>query len=540
MTGLLNRLTAENVEPIAGSVSELFASHPRAEVNRALCYSLLSTLTAAASASSLPSTFLLSTSALLHLLHFTSQHETLALVLEQALLTFHGLFTSCAGFAAACNNLLSFLCHLLLFGLISRSLLFELLRLLSQRLTETTVQLIVTVMQQVGAELRKEDPAAMKDIVMRLQTAATQQEEQEAKAADGQQPAGSSSRFSFLLSVVNDVKNNRQRFHELMDAVAPLRHALLNVAKRRQRVRQTAGWEDSRRLSFGLDDVLQAKERGRWWVVGAAYRGRAEADSTAREGKDAGVATQAAVVDAEGEVNYLQLARQQGYHLPFDVRAFCLLMSSSDYLQAVEALEKQLKLRTGAELRKLAAVLMDCVRRSRHPNPFFAHVALHLLQHHRAMRFTLQLTVWDTLTALAALPASSASAAASARNVGCFLSLLLLSPHCPSLSVLLRRVEWENTAMPVLVCLHALMQALMTARSRAEQDVTFVFSRMRAAGDEDEQRVIAGVRMFLLSYLKPIVTAAEQRGAEARTEEEKTRDALMAARIDLALRLLSV
>lgn len=56
-------------------------------------------------------------------------------------------------------------------------LMYNILELLSQRFTEKEVELILLVLRSVGFTLRKDDPLALKDLVLRLQKKANESTE---------------------------------------------------------------------------------------------------------------------------------------------------------------------------------------------------------------------------------------------------------------------------------------------------------------------------------------------------------------------------
>ena len=362
--------------------------------------------------------------------------------------------------------------------------------------------------------------------------------------------------------LVSDVKNNRSVQHAVVDSMTPLLNGLMNVVKRRMGKR--IGYDESRRLTFGWNDVRRIDERGRWWIVGAAYKGKGEGGAAVTNEQKVSVAATAAaaerkaeeaesVVDEEGDINYQQLARQQGYHLPFDIRVFAILLSSVDYLQAVEALDK-LNIRQGSQWRSVIAILIDCVRRTRTYNPYFALVTLHLCQYVRPVRFTLQLALWDTFTALTTLPSNTTPPPTQqAAAIGAFVAQLLQSGYGPNLWSVWRHVEWEDGLHGVMAeCVRAaLVSVLSVAGKRGEDGVKFVFGggkRGREVVDEadetagkkgkrggggggEEERVRDGLLMFLIKYLQP----AETRQGKKRDEKAE----LIAKRMKIAKEALA-
>ena len=538
ITGLLNRLNEQNVEPIASQLLPLFDAHSRSAVNSTLTVSVLTQLVGG-TAGSLASTFVLSVSGLLFLLHYTEEHGTMAYLLEHTLLTLRNVLSSASTSApspaltAAGVNAVNFLCHLYLFGVTSSTALFDLLTLFSSTLTPLHIELLSTILSHTGPHLRKQDPTTLKDVVLTLHRTA-------AALTDSERQG----RVGYLLELVSDVKNNRVRQHAVVDSLTPLLNGLLNVVKRRMSKR--VGYDESRRLTFGYEDVRRIDERGRWWIVGAAYKGAVAAEPEQKE-RAVEPTEQENVVDEEGDINYVQLARQQGYHLPFDIRVFCILLSSVDYLQAVEALDK-LKIRQGGQWRSVIAIIIDCVRRSRSYNPYFALVTLHLCQYVRPARFTLQLALWDTFTALAALPAATQPPPVQqAKAIGQYVAQLLQSVYGPTVWSVWRHVEWTSEGVDggglhgvMLDCVRTTVESVLTVEGkRGEEAVRFVFGggkrgqevvddekKGRKGSIEEDERVRDGLLMFLSKHVGP----AEPRKGKKRTDKAE----LIAKRVKMA------
>ena len=169
ITGLLNRLNEQNVEPITSQLLPLFDSFSRQSVNNTLTSAILLQLVGG-TAASVASTFVLSTSGLLFLLHYTEEHATAAYLLEHTLLTLHNVLSAAstaggtAALSAAGVNVVGLLCHLYLFGVTSSTVLFDLLTFFASTLTlPLHIELLTTIISTTGLSLRKTNPSALKE-----------------------------------------------------------------------------------------------------------------------------------------------------------------------------------------------------------------------------------------------------------------------------------------------------------------------------------------------------------------------------------------
>lgn len=126
------------------------------------------------------------------------------------------------------------------------------MRELSRDLTELSVELILLMMQTVGLELRRDDPTALKEIVMLVQTNARTLAGA-SKGASGT-AAAPVSRIRFMLDALNDVKNNKRRegAGKTTELIQPLKNWLKSLTKTKATKKAEAhqmslGWEVDRK-----------------------------------------------------------------------------------------------------------------------------------------------------------------------------------------------------------------------------------------------------------------------------------------------------
>ena len=86
-------------------------------------------------------------------------------------------------------------------------------------------------------------------------------------------------------------------------------------------------------MRFTLDDLLNADTKGRWWLVGSAWKGHIHTHSVDGEEKAAqSTSTEdtedQAQEDTRGGKNLLSLARAQRMNTDFRRSVFCLIMSA--------------------------------------------------------------------------------------------------------------------------------------------------------------------------------------------------------------------
>ena len=161
-------------------------------------------------------------------------------------------------------NLMLLLCYLYNFDVVHCSLIYDVIRDLIKSFKEIDIELLLIILSHVGRSLRSDDPSALKAIVLDVQN----------KACESSQVVHSSSRVSYLVSAVMDLKNNKRRQQDVLfgDKTSQLRKIIGRikslVAANSGNVRSS----DSS-LRIRVNDILEAGGKGRWWRIGAAWEG---------------------------------------------------------------------------------------------------------------------------------------------------------------------------------------------------------------------------------------------------------------------------
>ena len=157
------------------------------------------------------------------------------------------------------SNLLSLICCLTRLQLFKTKLIVEILETLIKRFSIDDVKCIQMMLNSSAFTIRKEDPAALKSIILAVHQK-VRDDRVELESAGG-------SRVKFILETLTNVKNNN-----------------LNATKSnpgfidkdrddtcKKRIRSVVGKVQLEPMpAIGVSDILQIEERGRWWQIGAA------------------------------------------------------------------------------------------------------------------------------------------------------------------------------------------------------------------------------------------------------------------------------
>ena len=585
MQGLMNRLGESNIEPIAGEIAGLYASHPTAECNHVL---LGLVLEQCGSHTQVLRPLVMVFGALISALHVTVGPGVGAFVIEQLTLRFadaaglprkpqltsQELADSAAaldsgpdasnGLPKLRNNLLLLLSYLYVFQVAHPDLLAGILRLLAARFCEADAELLLLSLTYAGFQLRTDDPAALRDILKAVhdKVAATkqqQQQQQQQQQAAGAKPASSASstsdssgglsaliakfttggadassasaspasasappslsRQAVLSELIMDLKNNRKRseHEQLLERGSQLRKWLSRLA-----AKSGGGLEGiDRRIRIGWSDVMMIPQRGRWWLVGASWAGRAAADD--RSGGGGGLGAASVLADGSGaapsssssaaaassssasssqEAALMDAARAMRMNTPARKAVFVALMGAEDGESALDRLLR-LNLKGPAE-REIVRVLLDCAAQEASYNPFYASVGNRLCSYHPRFKFTFQLAFWDAFKTIG----DGASTPRRLYNEARLLAAMVAGGSV-SLAVA-KTLDFTTSDAKQVLFLKAFLTSLLLEAGKTA-DVRAIFTRLGNGADRLTLR--DGLSVALHRYIKTpgLVAAAEAR-----------------------------
>ncbi|KAK4548974.1 hypothetical protein LTR36_008747 [Oleoguttula mirabilis] len=285
-------------------------------------------------------------------------------------------------------NIIAFLSNLYAFQVVGSALIFDYIRVLLDGLSETNTELLLRVIRSSGAQLRQDDPTALKDIVLLLQR----------NVADAGGEANLSVRTKFMIETINNLKNNRMKAGAVASAVA---------AEHTTRMRKALGSLNTRSsiratepLRITLADIRDSEKKGKWWLVGASYHDPAKlaggaATGPARPTNDADAGYES---ETPGHVNLHKLARHQGMNTDVRRAIFISLLAAADGRDAHLRL-LQLHLKAKQEL-EIPRVLLHCAGAEAVYNPYYTLVARKVCAQDGKLRKAFQFALWDVFKRL--------------------------------------------------------------------------------------------------------------------------------------------
>ncbi|KAI0243780.1 suppressor of glycerol defect [Massospora cicadina] len=415
LQGLINKINEANLESILAGIDQLYLEHSRNNVTTTVTDLILRSVS---ERPNLLDTFVITNATVIAGLYRLVGTEAAAHFTQTLVEKLMGHYEKASGEedAKICLNLITLVSELYNLGVVSCVLVYSIIRFLLKDVGPLNVELLLKMIRAIGPALRQDDPSAMKDIILMAQKA----------APDG---AKLGVRFKFMMEVLNDLKNNKLKKSSQLaaqtaladDTVRRMKTFLKNLERRRQTV-------NSEPLQVSLDDILSASTKGKWWLVGAAWKG-----------DDPPAMVDAVETDDPNAL--LAIARQQRMATDLRKRIFTVLMSAEDFADAYERLMK-LGL-TEKQQRDIPRVLLHCCGNEKTYNPFYSLVAARLNAYRASFKITFQYALWDFLRELGesgvgGLSGSHASTSTLAQvpvrrliNLGKFFGYLLAKVSLP-------------------------------------------------------------------------------------------------------------
>ena len=382
--GLLNRLSDANMMSILKEIEKIYQNNPRGYVTTTLVDLLIGML---ADPTTLIDTFLILHAGFIAAIYKVIGPDFGAQMLERIVLEFDRHYQpNKDGSGKQTTNLISVLAELYMFQVIGCKLIFDYIKYFLDELSEINTELLLRIVRVSGSQLRQDDPSSLKDIVILLQKSV-------AKVGEKNLPV----RTKFMIETINDLKNNRMKTGVASSAI--VREHTISTKKQLGTL-NTRTLKGGEPLRIGLADIRDTDKKGKWWLVGASWRSNMAGEVQDRTGNDAqadDVADDVGDIHDDGEIDLLQLAKEQRMNTEVRRAIFVTIMSSSDYKDAHIRLMK-LRLKK-AEEAEIPRVILHCAGCEDSYNPYYTALARKFCIDHKS-RKTFQFALWDVFRKL--------------------------------------------------------------------------------------------------------------------------------------------
>ncbi|TGZ53119.1 nucleolar MIF4G domain-containing protein 1 [Temnothorax longispinosus] len=464
MKGILNRLAEQNMHTIANQVEEMYMSNSRNDMNVMLSKLMMESIVAPTLT---PDRLISEHMMLIAVLHANVGTEVGAHFLLTIVKKLHHMLeeSHCVE-NKELDNIILMISHLYNFKVYGHRLLYQILEKLAAKFTEKEIELILLILRTVGFQLRKDDPIALKELILNLQ--------QKANNAILE-----NSRVKFMLDVLLAIKNNNVSKIPQYDPtqIEHLKKILKSFIHKGNNVAQ---------FNVTLEDLLQADERGKWWIVGSAWSGLKDIGKLEKNLEDK---------KQKYSEDILELARKQRMNTDIRRDIFCVLMTAEDYLDAFEKIH-HLGLKNQQQ-REIIYVILNCCIQEKKFNPYYAVLAQRLCDTDRKYQLTIQYALWDKLKALDDLSTKQLT------NLAKFLTSLFLGKGLP-LSIL-KVIQFTELDKLTMRLVRQIMLGILLHEN--EEACLEVFGRISLSPKLQTFR--ESLRLFINHFLVKNICASE-------------------------------
>lgn len=163
-------------------------------------------------------------------------------------------------------------------------------------------------------------------------------------------PKDVTTRTRFMIEQLTDLKNNKIKpsVGVAAEAETSLKKYISNLAKK--------SGHEAEPLRMSLADLRSADQKGKWWLVGAAWSGNPLVDQREDFQK---VGQQSDTAEASKAAALLKLAKKQGMNTDTRRQIFVAVMGAEDYIGAAQRVT-QLGLKE-VQQREIIRVLLHCL-----------------------------------------------------------------------------------------------------------------------------------------------------------------------------------
>lgn len=383
---LLNKLSDSNITIIITQLDDLYNNYPRQYVTETISAQVLDII---GQKNKLLDGFIMNYAAIAYALFrlrgtemgaqfIQTTVESFLTYYSQQLKTVEDLSTDEAlQLPKQCSNIITLLAYSYNFGFISCKLIYDLIHQFVEIPNEATTELLLRIVSVSGQLIRGDDPSALKDISSELLN--------NVKTIKDPSP-----RLQFLLSTMADLRNNRLKPSIIASDFHPLKKVLANVLKS----------SSADPLQVSLDDIKNVDNKGKWWLVGASWRGNMEtafeqADDQKKSSKlDSKFTIKDDLLDDIPDWNVI--ARQQRMNTDIRRAIFISIMSAQDYMDAFTKLEK-LNLKNKQTI-EIPRILLHCLLTDGNDNgynPYYSLIASKICEEHHQLLKSFQFLFWD-------------------------------------------------------------------------------------------------------------------------------------------------
>jgi nucleolar MIF4G domain-containing protein 1 len=488
LRGHVNRLSDANLEAIYELIEGLFSRYPRKSVNEEMVKLFMDDCIASVGGATV-FTFAPTYAALTMMLHLTVGAEVGGNVVQGTARALQQRLDE--NDIPVLRNLLLMFINFYNYDIVHCSMVYDIIRILIEKLNEQNVDLLLLVIQRCGMQLRKDDPLAIKGIIDMVNVVTSEWRQSweaynEKKALEETEmpPRGKyTKRVQFMIESLNDVKNNKLVSQTSDHATVKMKAAIEKYFKKRFKKRPVA-----EAIRVAWSDLISSDHLGRWWVVGSATQ--IPSDQRAEVRKETQLKKAMTELGGAKADTVDSLARAQHMTTATRKAIFSIIVTSEDYIDACEKLTRfDAK---DVKPREIAQIVLHCCQQEATWNPYYASLSEKLCSVDPHFRISFKFLLWEKFDDL---EDTSVRALTNIAKLYAFLiGQLSMSP------TILKAFPFEAPSPKSIVFLRMLLMALFLEFE--EMNVLKMF--VQAANTKGFSEFAQNIDIFLQTNLKTI------------------------------------
>ncbi|GMR37362.1 hypothetical protein PMAYCL1PPCAC_07557, partial [Pristionchus mayeri] len=434
--GALNLLSESTLIKTSRHMGELFLGNSKNEVKSALTKTLLRLI---CDSFRVQDRIMAVYGAFVALVHSTVSSEISSHLIEAFFVEFVNKLRDGGNLeeeGKAMENRAVFAAHLLTFKIIRGEVVMELLNKMRENLDQARLGLILVLIRYGYKALKRTVNISLNEFI-----AATSKQLEEEGEKWQTQP-----RMRFLIEELNGLRKSVTSFDTAdLDNMTSLYHGMMK--------KETS---TERELGMSLEDLMLAEERGRWWIVGSAFRLPTDG-SRVTVGMEAGGGGARKQVSRDGlnfDSEMLDLAKRAGMNTEVRRNVFCSVVSAKSEDDAFERLLR-LSLK-GSQEREIIHILISMLLKEKKFNPFYVALLRRFAEYNRRFVITIQYALWDRLRELDTMKKDW-----QREHIADLIANLLLSRAITLMA--LKVVEWGELSADITACLKRMFTKMKDA-----------------------------------------------------------------------------
>ncbi|KAG4305522.1 hypothetical protein PORY_001078 [Pneumocystis oryctolagi] len=373
---LLNKLTESNILSILNEIEDIYNSNSRYSVNLELTTLLLTHMI---SQEMLKDSYLILYSGFVSALYRIIGSDFGAFFLQRLVKTFSEYYLKeklkkntsddVVPYNKECINSLIVLSELYNFQVISCTLIYDLIRLFLNEISDLNTELLLKIILNSGSQLRHDDPSSLKDIVTIMHQKISETN------------ITLNSRTKFMIESINNLKNNKVKTvfynNKIQEDILRMKKFLGTLSNRNFS-------RNTEPLKISLHDIEYMDKNNKWWHVGISSK------------KEEKSMAPLPLNDSYEEKKKDLLTLAQSQRMNTDIRRSIFVTIMSGEVDFADAFEKLLKLGLKKTQKfEIPRVLLHCCGNERNYNPYYTYIALRFCTKIHSMRTAFKFCLWD-------------------------------------------------------------------------------------------------------------------------------------------------